>query len=238
MTAQPGLPHCLPPTDPRTLTSSQEITSQSPRKEDLETDDWPPAQQWPGVTPRPLHTITLCQGPQEVTRASWVPEPKVKATTAGTSSDILSHSGQSHLLCAAIMTLTRLVQKYGQAGSADVWTSQSHLSTTTQKVIFPTGRQLPKSSSERVFCKQLSEQPTSQWKDNLTNQKKKNHPKQSPPSIASVSPCQRTDLTCKEPQKALSEILAAQQRKNPTLASKTQQHRKIGMFLPSDTDYP
>lgn len=103
---------CLTASLPQTqLRSSQEMTSQSPHKEDLEADDWPPAQQWPGVTPRPMHTTGFCQDSQEVTRVSWVPPPKVEATAEGTNSDVLSHSGKSHLLCAAVMTLTWPVQK-------------------------------------------------------------------------------------------------------------------------------
>lgn len=159
----------LPPTDPRTPRSSQEMTSQSPHKEDLEADDWPPAQQWPGVTPRPLHTTGFCQGSQEVTRVSWVPQTKVKATTEGTNSEILSHSGQlSHSVLQLWLWRNQykgmdnvVAQMYGQC--------QSHLFTTTQKVIFQTGWQLPKRSTENVFCKQLPEQPIFRWKDNLTN---------------------------------------------------------------------
>lgn len=119
-----------------------------------------------------------------------------------------------------------VVQMYGQC--------RSHLSTTSQRVIFQRGWQLPKSSTEEVFFKQQTNHPTFQFKESLINFQKR--PKQSPPSIDSVTPSQRTGLTFQQPQTAFPETPATQQKKNPTLVYKTQRRREVGTCLPPDTD--
>lgn len=128
-------------------------------------------------TPPPAFLTT-----SKVSRVSQLPLPKAEATAERTDVGIPSHSAQSCLLRAAIMG-NLLVKKHAPC--------QSHLSTTTtQKVTFQTGCQLPKSSAEKIIVSSRLITP-------LFNERTKGT-EQISPALASVTPLPNSKPVCLE----------------------------------------